>query len=382
MIAYNMQPLASRNLTGIGNYSAEILKELLKSEQGDYELHVFDFMKRNGAPELVASHMGESFDPSRLHTVTGMPLGAYIRAGKAGRIRSYEKITHSSADLTVFFNYLAPDGLRGKRIITIYDMVCGRFPETMDDRNRKLLSDHLQSSADKADAVMTISEFSRSEIMDLLGVTADKIYVAPCGVDSAFYCPGEDPDGDRAAVREKFGVEDYILYVGTLEPRKNIGTLVKAFEKIASDHPSLSLVLAGGVGWHSESTLGLIENSPVKSRIVRTGYISNEDKRLLYRAARLFIFPSMYEGFGMPVTEAMACGTSCVIADTSSLPEVAGGLCPAVKYDDVDGFATAINDSLAGDPSDPAALRAHVSQYTWSRAAGEYRRAIDKVTAK
>lgn len=378
MIAYNVQPLASTNLTGIGYYSANILKELLK-DGDDYELQVFDFLKRNGAPSMVRKHLGGQFDETRLRTVSSMPLGAYIRAGKLGRIRPYASLTHSSADLTVFFNYLAPAGLKGKRIITIYDMVCGRYPETMDDRNRRLLQNHLQASADMADAVMTISEFSRKEIRELLGVPEDRIFVAPCGVDTEFYCPGEDHEADRAAVSAKFGVDDYILYVGTLEPRKNIKTLVRAFEKIAPDIPGTSLVLAGGVGWHSEDTLAVIGNSPVKDRIIRPGYISNEEKRLLYRMARLFVFPSMYEGFGMPVTEAMACGTRCVIADTSSLPEVAGGLCPAVPYEDVDAMAQTILDEFDAGEADKEKLTAHVSRYTWSRAADVYREAIRSV---
>lgn len=378
MIAYNVQPLASTNLTGIGYYSANILKELLK-DGDDYELQVFDFLKRNGAPSMVRKHLGSQFDETKLRTVSSMPLGAYIRAGKLGRIRPYASLTHSSADLTVFFNYLAPAGLKGKRIITIYDMVCGRYPETMDDRNRRLLQNHLQASADMADAVMTISEFSRKEIRELLGVPEDRIFVAPCGVDTEFYCPGEDHEADRAAVSAKFGVDDYILYVGTLEPRKNIKTLVRAFEKIAPDIPGTSLVLAGGVGWHSEDTLAVIGNSPVKDRIIRPGYISNEEKRLLYRMARLFVFPSMYEGFGMPVTEAMACGTRCVIADTSSLPEVAGGLCPAVPYDDVDAMAQTILDEFGAGEADKEKLTAHVSRYTWSRAADVYREAIRSV---
>lgn len=378
MIAYNVQPLASTNLTGIGYYSANILKELLK-DGDDYELQVFDFLKRNGAPSMVRKHLGGQFDETKLRTVSSMPLGAYIRAGKLGRIRPYASLTHSSADLTVFFNYLAPAGLKGKRIITIYDMVCGRYPETMDDRNRRLLQNHLQASADMADAVMTISEFSRKEIRELLGVPEDRIFVAPCGVDTEFYCPGEDHEADIAAVSAKFGVDDYILYVGTLEPRKNIKTLVRAFEKIAPDIPGTSLVLAGGVGWHSEDTLAVIGNSPVKDRIIRPGYISNEEKRLLYRMARLFVFPSMYEGFGMPVTEAMACGTRCVIADTSSLPEVAGGLCPAVPYDDVDAMAQTILDEFGAGEADKEKLTAHVSRYTWSRAADVYREAIRSV---
>ncbi len=383
MIAYNVQPLAQKNLTGIGFYAANTLRGLLTGPD-DFEMHVFDFLGRNDAPSNVKNNLEIPFDEERLHVVKDMPLGAYIRLGGMGKIWPYEKLTKSSADLTVFFNYLVPGGLKGKSIITIYDMVSMRYPETMDDRNRRLLQNHLKASSDKADAIVTISEFSKREITELLGVPDERIFVAPCGTDVSYYRPFADLKEEEAARRsleEKYKAEDYLLYVGTLEPRKNIKTIVKAFEKACDDMPGVKLILAGGVGWHAQETLAAIENSPVSDRIIRTGYISQEEKRDLYRCAKAFVFPSIYEGFGMPVTEAMACGTPCIISDTSSLPEVAGDLAMKAAPYDEGAFAEAFVASVRRNPSDEERKKMidKASSYTWANASNVYRQAFSFV---
>lgn len=380
MIGFNVQPLASENLTGIGNYAADVLKCLLP-KVNDYDLHVFNFMGRNNTADFIDKHLGNAYDKSRLKMTKLLPLSLYIRLGKLGRIIPYSKLTNSKPEVTVFFNYLAPGGVKGKNIITIYDMVCERFPETMDDRNRRLLQSFLKKSADKADAVVTISEFSKREIMDTLNVPEEKIFVAPCGLDNSFYKPAsslEESNKEKAMLLEKWGLQKYILYVGTLEPRKNTITLVKAFNEIALEDREVKLVLAGGVGWHSEETIKAIDESPFKNRIIKTGYISNEDKRMLYRNASLFVFPSMYEGFGMPVTEAMACGTPCVIANTSSLPEISNGLAPMVEPFDVVGLANEMLKMLSKphDEEFTKKLIENAGRFSWENAALVYEKAI------
>ena len=377
MIAFNMQPLASGNLTGIGYYAANVMKELIPVLDEDYELHVFDYIGRNGAAPMLQKHLGGSFDENKLHTVTSMPLSLYIRTGNLGRIFPYEKLTKSSADLTVFYNFLCPLGVTGDNVITIYDMVCERYPGTMDGRNRRLLRRYLRPSAENASAIITISEFSKREICELLNVPQEKVRVAYCGVDTDIYCPfasEKEEISGRAYLERTYGIGRYILYVGTLEPRKNIVTIVKAFDKIASKHPDVKLVLAGGIGWKSEETLKTIAGSPFTERIVKTGYISDDDKKLLYRAAEFFVFPSLYEGFGMPVTEAMACGTPAVIADTSSLPEASGGIAPKAAPDDVSGFADLFDGILSGRTALPSRdeLIRSASQFKWSNAARVY----------
>lgn len=374
MIAYNLQPIAVRGLTGIGNYTAEVASRLIGESD---ELHAFDFMGRNGVKSILEENLHKDLSGNDLHIVRSLPLSVYIRMGKLGKIMPYHSLTHSKADMTVFFNYLTPGGLKGKNMITIYDLVSERFPETMDARNRRLLRGHLQDSADRAASVLTISEFSKREIMDVLHVPEENIFVGYCGVDTEFYTPGS---GFTMDIDKKHGLGRYILYVGTLEPRKNIKTIVDAFGKISDKFPDVKLVLAGGLGWQPEATLEAIEMSPAKSRIVRTGYISNEEKRDLLRNADFFVFPSIYEGFGMPVTEAMACGTDCIVSRSSSLVEIGEGYVPLIEPKDVDMWAQAMEGKLQETVSDErkAELRAHAASYTWEAAAEAARSAIKR----
>lgn len=376
MISFNLQPIAVRGLTGIGNYTAEVAKRLIDN---DSELHAFDFGGRNGAKEILAENLKMDLSGNDLHIVRSLPLSVYIRMGRAGRILPYHKLTNSKADVTVFFNYLTPGGLTGPNMITVYDLVCERFPETMQAKNRRLLQGHLGDSVKRASTILTISEFSKQEIIDVFGVDESKIFVGPCGVDTKFYTPG---DGFTTNINKVYDLERYILYVGTLEPRKNIRTIVEAFNKISDKFPDVKLVLAGGLGWQPDATLDAIKNSPVSSRIVHTGYVSNEEKRDLLRNAELFIFPSIYEGFGMPVTEAMACGTDCIISDSSSLPEVSGGLLTMIKHDDVNAFGEAIEYKLSNpaDASRQQALIKQASTFNWERASKAAADAIAKAS--
>lgn len=375
MLAFNLQPIAVRGLTGIGNYTAEVARRLIAE---DTELHAFDFLGRNGVKEILEENLKMELGGNDLHIVRSLPLSAYIRMGGAGKIIPYNRLTGSKADLTVFFNYLTPGGLTGPNVITVYDLVSERFPETMDARNRRLLRGHLQDSASRASAVLTISEFSKREIIEVLGVPEDRIFVGTCGVDTEFYTPGE---GFETSVARDFDIDGrYILYVGTLEPRKNIKTIVEAFELIADKFPDVKLVLAGGRGWQPEQTEGAIELSPARSRIIRTGYISNEAKRDLLRNASLFVFPSIYEGFGMPVTEAMACGTDCIVSDSSSLVEISAGELPLIDPHGQRQWAEAMEEKLTVPCTSERKnrLRQIACSYTWEKAAEAARCAIER----
>lgn len=372
MIAYNLQPIAVRGLTGIGNYTLEAARRLIDEAS---ELHAFDFLGRNGAAAILQENLQMNLSGYDLHIVRSLPLSVYIRMGNIGKLMPYSTLTRSKADLTVFFNYLTPGGLKGKNMITIYDLVSERFPETMQGRNRRLLQGHLKDSASRASSILTISEFSKSEIIDVLGVPEEKIFVGPCGVDTEFYTPGE---GFETGINRKFNLGKYILYVGTLEPRKNIRTLVEAFSKISDKYPDVKLVLAGGLGWQPEATLKAIEESKAKDRIIRTGYISNEEKRDLLRNAQFFVFPSIYEGFGMPVTEAMACGTDAVVSESSSLIEISAGLVPLIDPKNSDLWAEAMEEKLnfKADDRKKQQLIDHARSYTWDKTAEAARSAI------
>lgn len=395
-VGLNMQPLASSKITGIGTYTLEIAKRLpdILGDQYICEGQVFDFGGRNHAADRIREYLfpaqknisGKANSDMQVRTCKLFPLGAYIRAGGFGKIISYQQLLKSKAEITVFFNYLRPDRVKGKTIITVYDMVSERYPETMDKKNRKLLRRFLAGSCRKADAIVTISEFSKQEIVSCLGISPEKIHVALCGIDQAIYYPPVDEaekERMKISLHEKYKISSrYILYLGTLEPRKNVDVLLDAFQILHDRFSELKLVISGGLGWQYENTLAHIERSGMKDSIIRTGYIPEQDKRMLYSGAEVFVFPSLYEGFGLPVAEAMACGTPVVCSRASSLQEVVGGAGILCDPDDAVSFASAIEniytDAVLRDEYKNR-QKEQIRSFTWDRAAQVYGQVISDV---
>lgn len=178
-------------------------------------------------------------------------------------------------------------------------------------------------AARRATRIITMSAHAKRDIVRLLGVAPEKVAVIPEGVEERFFASGDRAHDAR--LLEKLGVrEPYLLTVGEIHPGKNIATLVRAFAQIARDVPH-TLVLAGKPGWQGHRILREIAASPVRARVQYLGYVDEETLLTLYRRAEAFVLPSLYEGFGLPLLEAMAVGTPVISSNASCLPEVAGG---------------------------------------------------------
>lgn len=392
-LGLNLQPLAAQHMTGIGVYTKEVAKRLPLMLRDDiaYDMHVFDFLGRNHAEELVRKNMGTTADRmtanlSDMKTCRLLPMGVYIRLGRLGGILSYHKLLKTSSAVTVFFNYLRPWNVEGKSIITVYDMVSVRFPETMDARNRKLLSRHLLQSCKRADLIMTISDFSKNEIVSCMGIPAEKIRVAKCGYDQKLFYPVKDEKerlGASAYLGQKYRIRSrYILYLGTLEPRKNVDVLIDAFLIIRDRFPDVKLVISGGNGWQYEKTAERLASAELRDSVIRTGFVPEDDKRLLYQCAEILVYPSLYEGFGLPVLEAMACGTPVISSNSSSLPEVLGDAGILCEPADSQAFSEAMSRILS-DRLYAAFLsgkgKSRASQFSWENAARAYGMAIEEL---
>lgn len=223
-------------------------------------------------------------------------------------------------DLLHSMAFVTPWLSRRPAVVTVFDLSFMHFPEAFPVAQRWYLTSQTVRSVRRARRVITISESGRQDVHRFFGVPLARIDVVYPGVDTV-YRPL--PPEEVAAFRERQDLADrYVLHVGTLQPRKNITTLIEAFAQAAP--PDVMLILVGGKGWLFDKVFSRVQALGLQDRVRFTGYVPDEDLPLWYNASSVLAFPSLYEGFGMPVVEAMACGTPVVAANSSSLPEAVG----------------------------------------------------------
>lgn len=298
---------------GIGAFTYEIVKRVAKYDAFEYYGNYFNFLHRKN----VEGVFGKIGFPVRENSL--MPYGVFRRLWDIFPF-CYESFFGEETELSVFFNFVIPPRIRGKALTFVHDLTYIRYPETMKRSNYRYMSKEVERSVRQSELILTTSSFTKREVQELLDVPEDRIkvvYAAPSLVEKvASY---ED-------VKRKYGLnEDFILFVSTIEPRKNISRLIHAFdivkEKTKTPH---KLVLAGGNGWNYDEIYETVRNSTHCADIIFTGYVSGEEKNALYKNASMLIFPSLYEGFGMPPLEAMTWGCPVVCSNVASLPEIAG----------------------------------------------------------
>lgn len=269
-------------------------------------------------------------------------------------------------------DFVLPPVRTGKRVVTVHDLAFLLRPECAEASLRSYLEQTVPRSVRQADMVVADSENTRNDVICLLGVAPERVEVVHAGVEKRFHPPADDCKVQE--VRNRLGLDrPFILSVGVIEPRKDLPTLVRAYNLLRSrlDIPHL-LALAGGRGWLADDTFRQAELSPYRRDIRFLGFVPDEDLPELYAAADLFVYPSIYEGFGLPPLEAMACGTPVVTSNAASLPEVVGEAGLMVEPGDVEGLAEAMEQVLChADLRDTMRQRgiARASSFTWEAAA-------------
>jgi glycosyltransferase involved in cell wall biosynthesis len=224
-------------------------------------------------------------------------------------------------------------------VITIHDLSSISFPQTFRWYNRLYLTWAARISARRASRILAVSEFTKREVVRLLGVPPEQIVVTHNACDARFHPP--DP-AELAEFKRRRGLpERFILFIGTLEPRKNLPTLFDAYARIAS-RADAPLIVGGGKGWLYDPIFAKAESLGLGDRLRFVGYIDEAEKPLWLAAATVFTYPSLFEGFGIPPLEAMACGTPVVVSDSSSLPEVVGDAGLIVPTTDADALGAAL----------------------------------------
>ncbi|HLE15437.1 MAG TPA: glycosyltransferase family 1 protein [Anaerolineales bacterium] len=274
-------------------------------------------------------------------------------------------------DLLHSLHYTRPFWLPCASVVTFHDMTFFLSPHLHTRSKRWFFPPAIRMSARRADALTAVSESTRQDAIRILGIPAEKITTTPLGVDSN-YRVIHDPL-QRARVREKYRLpEQYVLYVGLVEPRKNLPLLVRAYRDLIDQGISLPLVVAGGFGWGYDQVLQEIEKLDLKERVQFLGYVPQGDLPLVYNLACLFVYPTLYEGFGLPALEALACGVPVVTSAVASLPEIVGDAGILVSAGDQQALTGAML-AILSDPELSSELSkrgpARASLFTWKRTA-------------
>jgi len=339
-IAFDVSPLSHPG-SGIGRYLRGSLAGLVEAAAGEHEVVPFAPTSPKGLKAIPAALDGIAVEPRlRFLPFAHAWRQAWSRTGWPPAERFL-----GSFDVLHYSDWMFPPQRAGVRATTVHDLVPVRFPEWVQGRTHSMHTAKYRD-ARRCDVVFANSDFTAGDVAEQLGVDAGRVRVAHPGVDRLFR-----PDGDRADLGGP-----YVLSVATLEPRKNLGVLVSAFRQVA--HDDLRLALVGAAGWGEQPILD-------HPRIVRLGYVDDDELARLYRGAAVFVYPSRFEGFGMPIVEAMASGVPVVASSHESMDEAAGEAALRADPDDAEAFAAAIMQALA----EPAPLvergLAHAARFSW-----------------
>jgi glycosyltransferase involved in cell wall biosynthesis len=276
-------------------------------------------------------------------------------------------------DLLHSLAFVQPVFLPIPGIVTIYDLTFMLFPKRIHPLRRLYLGWGAQYSARKARCIIAISASTKRDIVRLLAVPPEKVEVVPCGVDENFQ-PIEDPQALDHFRRKRHLPEQMVLFVGTIEPRKNLINLLRGYALLSQRTRVPHLVIGGPKGWRHQEVFSAAEELGLQEHVIFPGYIPQEELPLWYNAAELFIYPSLYEGFGLPPLEAMACGTPVIISNTSSLPEVVGGAGILVNPESAEEISEAMQRLLTDSTLRAEMRRKGVNrsrEFSWQKAAQE-----------
>ncbi|CAB1254128.1 glycosyltransferase family 4 protein [Clostridium sp. MT-14] len=272
-----------------------------------------------------------------------------------------------------------------KFAITLHDVIPYKMPETVSDRYLKIFSDYIPEIIPKCDGIITVSNFSKNDIMKAFNFPENKIYVTHLASED-IYKPLDKNISKYIAKRYYSIDEDYILYVGGFSPRKNILGLIESFNKFISLYKKpIKLVIAGTKGKSYSTYRKRTEILNISDKVIFPGFISMDHLPYIYNAAKLFVYPSFYEGFGLPPIEAMACGIPVITSNTTSLPEVVGDGALLVNPKDQDDLCQAMLNILSDDNLKKKLTSLGIqraSQLNWKKTASDTITIYNKIIGK
>jgi glycosyltransferase involved in cell wall biosynthesis len=346
---------------GIGRYTRELLRAVMRVDgENSYQLFFAAAEPLYGLPPLNVR--------TRVHR---LPFHDIWLARAWHRLRLPLPVETLLGPLDL---YHSPDftlpPTRAPSLLTVHDLSFVRDPQSASPGLRDYLNAVVPRSVARADHILADSTATKNDLVDLYRTPADKITVLYCGVETEFRPVVEPALLDYTRAKYGIGGNPYVLAVSTLQPRKNYVRLLQAFARL--DDPDLRLVFAGGKGWLFDEIFATVRTLKLDERVVFAGFVDDADLPSLYSAARVLAYPSLYEGFGLPMLEAMACGTPVVASTASSLPEVAGQAALLVDPYDVDALTHAL-DLAHNDANTRNRLirlgRLRATQFRWDESA-------------
>ena len=349
--------------TGIGRYTRETLYATACARP-DWEFVAVSFAGGEGTARLRAS-IGE-MPPNIEHRHIKVPGARFLRRGiSSAPIPTLEAIT-GKVDAFVDSEWFHPRQASGKRVSIVYDLGPLLHPEWVDEQTRRFHLRTLDSLKRRADRIVCISEATAGDVVRELGVDRERISIVYPGVDEAFF-------DAKPAPPAILGGAPYILAVGTLNERKNLGVLIDAFASVARRDHDVRLVIVGSPDRDAERIRRRIREQGLESRTVLLGFVSDEELPGIVAGASVLVFPSLFEGYGMPVAEALAAGTCVVASSDPSLDEAAGPGVTRFAPTDAQGLARVIRSAISSRPSRRTIdVGAHPTLRRWSQSGEDF----------
>ena len=359
-IRIEVSSLANKTLSGVGNYTRLLSEALDTSPKTSLHASYFNFLSRQTTPILDIKQP--------LEKNSFVPLRVYAKLQSFNLAPAFD-IFLKKVDLTILPNFATWPTLRSSlRATVIHDLTYLRFPEAVEEKNLTHLRRVVPRSIKKADFIITVSETVKNELIGEFGLDPDRCVVTTIPPDSSYSVKNNNE------IHQKYGIptKKYIFFIGNLEPRKDLPTLIRAYQKLPDAiKQEYSLVLAGGQGWKTAKSKAAIKRAQEDGdRVIHVGYVDQADASAFYQRASLFVMPSLYEGFGMPVLEALSSKTPVVASDIPVLREAGGNAAIYAQPQNSDDFSRKILSTLTDNE-----LRAqlinnsikHLEAFSWRK---------------
>ncbi len=359
-VSLDLQDAVKQQKSGIGWYAYNIVEQLLKNNKNKYIGELLNYRRRIKYSVFTDSNM-------EIKELTYFKKYAYLEKQWINKYINYNRLIGTRSDIYHFFCFLFPLNITGKVITTMHDTIFVDMPECYPN---PLPAKPYINAGKRADVVATVSEQSRKDIIRNFHVDTDKIVIIPPGIHPHIY-DVQYSEWEASMLKLKYNLpERFMLSICTLEPRKNLSRTLEAFHQYRmASGDDIKFVMVGGKGWKYEGIFETIERLNLQKDVLVVGYVAEQDKPILYKMAEMFVFASLYEGFGMPVLESMAAGTPVITSNISSMPEVAGEGAVLVDPYSVQSITHAMDRVLNSDATFrdklQSAARVQVERFTW-----------------